>query len=125
MAQLRCAQTSEILAEGTPLEIATAAEAFDSADVIFDDVPAGFDPAAVRKFRAGEIDGLQRALAALPARATRDVDADTLKASRDGLKATIAERQDRVDVGKKIVPAARRAMTAARKRRDERAAGES
>lgn len=125
MAQLRCAQTSEIIAEGTPLEIATAAESFDPADVVFDDVGVGFDPAAVRKMRAGEIDGLQRSLDELPARATRDLDADTLKAARDRLKATIAERRDRIDAGKKKVAAARRAMNDARQRRDERAAAES
>jgi hypothetical protein len=125
MPQLRCAQTSEIIAEGTPLEIATAAEALDPADVLFDDVPPGFDPAAVRKFHAGVIDGLKRSLDELPSRATRDLDADTLKARRDTLKATLGERQDRIDAGKKKVAAARRAMNEARKRRDERAAAES
>lgn len=47
MAQLRDAQTSQYLAEGTPIEVALIAEAIGFSEVIFDDVGEGFDAGAV------------------------------------------------------------------------------
>lgn len=47
MAQLRDAQTSEILAEGSPLEVALIAQTLGRREVLFDDVGQGFDPDAV------------------------------------------------------------------------------
>lgn len=119
MPQLRCAQTSEILAEGTPLEIATAAEQFAKGDVIFDDVGGGFDPAAVRQMRADEIAGLQAVLAELPARPS-GADADATKAYKANLQQTIDERNARIAAGTKLVPKARDRMAKARERVDKR-----
>lgn len=119
MAQLRCAQTSELLAQGTPLEIATAAEAFPAGEVLFDDVGKGFDPAALRKARADEITGLERALADLPASPKADERA-RIDAMRDSLRATLAERKDRIAAGKALVAPAQERLTEARRRRDER-----
>jgi hypothetical protein len=47
MAQLRDKITSELLAEGTPLEVALVAELIGFDEIIFDDVGQAFDPAAV------------------------------------------------------------------------------
>lgn len=46
MAQLRDAQTSALLYEGTPAQVAAAAQNAPN-DVIFDDVGEAFDPALV------------------------------------------------------------------------------
>jgi hypothetical protein len=110
--QLRCAQTSELIAEGTPLEIATAAADMDPADVLFDDAGAVgkdgrslFDPSAVRQMRADEIASLQAALSAAP-------DGPGQDALRDVLK----ERRDRIKAGKAKVAGAKQAMADARER---------
>lgn len=114
MAQLRCAQTSELLFEGTPLEVATAAAEFAADDVMPDDVGPKFNAEAVREYRAAELAGLEAALAELPAKAPAD--------ARASLEATIAERRARIDAGKAAVPAARAALQAARARVAERQA---
>lgn len=126
--QLRCAQTSELIAEGTPLEIATAAQDLDPADVLFDDaggVDRGgrslFDPVAVRQIRADEIGALQAALDALPARPAVGEDAAVLKERRDGLRDTLKERRDRIAAGKAKVAGAKQAMADARERVARRA----
>lgn len=108
--QLRCAQTSELIAEGTPLEIATVAQDFADGDVLFDGVGGTFDPAAVRKFRNDEIAGLQAALA----RGDAGEDAEALRA-------TLKERRDRIAAGKAKVASARQAMQDARERVNKRA----
>lgn len=74
MAQLRDARTSEIIAEGTPIELVTIADELglnagivdtgDTAgtlDAIYDDVGLGFDPDTVRQARDENLDGLQTA----------------------------------------------------------------
>jgi hypothetical protein len=125
MAQLRCAQTSELLAEGTPLEIATAADQFTKGDIVFDGVGQAFDPAAVRKTRADEITGLQATLDALPARPPAGEDADAFKARKDSLTAMIAERKDRIAAGQALVPQARDRKQAALARVEQRRAREA
>lgn len=112
MAQLRDAMTSEWIAEGTPLEIAIVAEAFDAADVLFDDVGATdakgrsrFDPAAVRAMRAAELAGLEAALATA-----------TSPDERETLQSAIGERKARVAAGRAMVAAARARQQAARDR---------
>lgn len=47
MAQLRDKQTSECIAEGTPLEIVLLADKIGRDEFIFDDVGEGFDPEEV------------------------------------------------------------------------------
>lgn len=47
MAQLRDAQTSALILEGTPLELALAADELGRDEVLFDDVGPAFDPDAV------------------------------------------------------------------------------
>lgn len=129
MAQLRDAQTSEIIAEGTPLEIATVAEAFAAGDVIFDGVGAVdrngkslFDPAAVRQARADEIAGLETVLAQMPTKAPNGVDPAEHKDRRDNLAANIAERKDRIAAGKAMQTGAKTAQIAARDRVTKRQA---
>lgn len=132
MAQLRCAQTSEVLFEGSPLEVATAAAAFDPGDVLFDGVGGAdgkgktrFDAAAVRDYRSAELAGLEAALADVPARAPNGATAeerDALKRQRDALAGTIAERKDRIAAGEAAVAPARAAMDAARRRVEDRKA---
>lgn len=122
MAQLRCAQTSELLAEGTPLEIATAADGFPKGDVLFDGVGEKFNPAEVRKVRGDEIAGLEAVLAEMPSRTPAGEDADTFKARKDGLTSTIAERRDRIAAGEKMVAPAKKARDEAIARVEERKA---
>lgn len=74
MAQLRDAQTSALIAEGTPTELVTLAEEMGlkagvvgpgetagGLDAIYDDVGAGFDPDAVVAARDENITGLKKA----------------------------------------------------------------
>lgn len=114
--QLRCAQTSELLAEGTPLEIATLADVFPRDEVVFDGVSPEFDPAAVRKGREDEIAGLQASLAEMPARTPAGEDPEAFKQRRENLKATIAERKDRIAAGKALAASARERLGEARDR---------
>lgn len=123
MAQLRDAQTSEVIAEGTLLEIAIAAEGLDPADVLFDDVGAvdakgksRFDPAAVREYRAAELAGFEAALADMPASAPVGVDAADYAARRAALRDAIRERKARVAAGRAMTADARSRMQAARDR---------
>lgn len=133
MAQLRCAQTSELLAEGTPLEIAHLAAEIGEDEVIFDDVGyddhkrrSTFDAAAVRKRYADEIAGLERSLAEeLPARAPAGADKDDHKRRREGVQAAIAERKERVDAGRKMAAKARKLMGEARERVEQRRRAEA
>jgi hypothetical protein len=132
MPQLRCAQTSELLAEGTPLEIATVAEAFAAGEVLFDDVGgvdrngvSTFDPAAVRKARADELAVLESTLAAMPTKAPKDEDPDAYKQRRAATQATIAERRDRIAAGKAMQLGARNAMQTARDRVEKRKADDA
>jgi hypothetical protein len=118
--QLRDAQTSELIADGTPLEIATAAADMDAADILFDDCGGVdrdgrslFDPAAVRKQRADEIAGLQAVLD----------DPGTPQEQRDTLRGVIKERRDRIAAGKAKVPGAKQAMSDARARVEKRRGG--
>lgn len=127
--QLRCSQTSELLAEGTPLEIATAAADMDPSDILFDgaggvdrDGRSTFDHAAVRQQRADELTGLQAALDAMPARAPAGEDPEAYRARRDGLRDTITERRARIAAGKAKVADAKQAMNDARARVEKRRA---
>lgn len=54
MAQLRDAQTSQLICDGSPADIARVAAGFDGRDVLFDDV-GRFDPVAVRRLQDDEI----------------------------------------------------------------------
>lgn len=122
--QLRDAETSELIAEGTPLEIATLAAELDPADVLFDDAGgvdrkgrSTFDPAAVRAMRADEIAGLEAILAELPATPPADVvDKQAYRDRRASIRDTIAERRARIAAGKDKAIAARQAMRDARAR---------
>lgn len=108
MAQLRDARTSELLATGTPLEVATCAA--DMTEVIFDDVGVAFDPAAVRARYDAELTGLQAALASLPLKAVPPVTTAGLAQQKTGMQATIQERNDRLAAGKAMVTAAKKAQ---------------
>lgn len=111
MAQLRCAQTSEFLAEGTPLQMAELGERFDGRDVTFDDVGEDFSPAAVLKARDDERTGLEAALTDLPA-------GDEQRAR---IEALIAERDAEREAARALEHDARARMDAARDRVERRA----
>lgn len=61
MAQLRDAQTSELIAEGAPLEMVLLADKLGRAEVMFDDVGEAFDPDAVLDAARRNEQGLKRA----------------------------------------------------------------
>lgn len=67
MAQLRDARTSELIAEGTPTELALLADRLGRDEVLFDDVGHTFDPDAVLEAHRENIAGLEAAAAAAPA----------------------------------------------------------
>lgn len=105
MAQLRDAKTSELLAEGSPLEVALAAKQLGKSevvgideepkaptDVIFDDVGLGFDPAAVIANHEENLEGL--------AAASKDPKLD--KDVRASVKQSLAERKSEADVSKLV-----------------------
>lgn len=95
MAHLRDAKTSELIAEGTPLELVHLADELGKraivvgpgedlpadAELIYDDVGAGFDPDAVRNAHAENLEG-----AAMIAKASSVDDA-----GRDAARATVKE----------------------------------
>jgi hypothetical protein len=117
--QLRDAQTSELIAEGTPLEIATLAESMAAEDVLFDDAgPVDkdgrslFDSAAVRRQAEDDLAGHQATFDALPAKASDE--------DREALRTVIKERKDRIAAGKAKVAGARQAMQDARARVERR-----
>lgn len=114
MAQLRDAQTSELIMEGTPLEVAVCAQGFDDADILFDGVGGQFDAKAHIKARNDDLKGMRAALAD-PATTDQEL--------RDRLQAAIDERQARIDRGRNAVAEARRAAQAARDRSAKRARG--
>ncbi len=57
MSQLRDMQTSELIAEGTPLEIVLVAQRLGPGEVLYDDVGLAFDPAAVLAIYQQSVDG--------------------------------------------------------------------
>lgn len=70
MAQLRDSQTSALLYEGTPAQVAAIAAAGDADDFLFDDVGLDFDPASALEQTETNIDYL------------REVDADQADADQ-------------------------------------------
>lgn len=118
MAQLRDAQTSALIAEGTALELALVAdelgidaavvgpgEALDeNLDAIYDDVGAGFDPAAVLEAYAENLEGLGAAGKA------SGVD----KATKDDIRKSLADyRATEENARAKLAPAAAKAQAKA------------
>jgi hypothetical protein len=59
MAQLRDAQTSELILEGTPYEVAAAAAELGLGEVLFDGVGAGFEPSAPVESHEQELEALE------------------------------------------------------------------
>lgn len=108
MAQIRDAQTSQILAEGTPLEVALAARALGTKEILFDGVGESFDPDAVITAHEESMAGLE-GLAA-------EAEGDEAKNLRKALK----QRQQEGDVGG-FVDEAAAALEAARAALDEAA----
>jgi hypothetical protein len=111
MAQLRDQRTSELLATGTPLEIATCAA--DMTEVIFDDVGPAFDAAVLRARYDAELTGLQNALSSLPVKAVPPVTTGGLAQQKSAMQVTIQDRLDRIAAGKAMVAAATKAQAAA------------
>lgn len=109
--QLRDAQTSELIAEGSPEEIALIAAGLDPGDILFDDVGSVdrdgrslFDPATVAQASEAELAGLERAIA------------DPVGNNKAELRAIIKHRREQADAARAARPAARAAMKAARDR---------
>lgn len=106
MAQLRDAQTSELIAEGTPLELVTIAEELglntgvvgtgetaDGFEALYDGVGLGFDPATVSQARDENLDGLEAGSDALAAAQTEFDDAKArapqVQAALDAARASV------------------------------------
>lgn len=93
MAQLRDAQTSELIAEGTPIEIVTIAEQIGAQEVLYDGV-GGFDPDAVREAHEQHIAGLEAAAAEAPKAEDRKRLAAAAKRERDTVTKAAARAGD-------------------------------
>lgn len=106
MAQLRDAQTSELIAEGTPLEVAIVARRIGFDEVLFDDVGENFDPAATLDAYDRELAGLEQAVAAAKGEARAE-----LEEHRE-------ERAGVADAALELEPDAAAALEAARARLD-------
>lgn len=106
MAQLRDRHTSELILEGTPLEVALVAEQLGPAEVLFDDVGAAFDPAAVRQAHHANLEALQAAAAAERDRTARAA----LETQRSE---AVEEERQAVD---ELAPEAQQKMDEARER---------
>lgn len=108
MAQLRDARTSELLASGTPLEIATCAA--EMTEIIFDDVGTAFEAAGLRARYDAELTGLQGALSSLPTKAVPPLTTAGVAQQKSAMQATIQDRLDRIAAGKAMVVAAKKAQ---------------
>lgn len=104
MAQLRDAQTSEIMFEGTALECVLLADEIGRDEVLFDDVGIGFDPDAVKKAHVDAIKGLEGVV--------KNDKGDHVESARESLKTRKAEGS----ITKKKIDAATKAMKEARAR---------
>lgn len=103
MAQLRDAQTSQFLCDGSPLEVVVVADEIGRKEVLFDDVGENFDPKAVMKSYDDQLAGLD-------AVAKDDKDKDTRARARDAAK----ELRATVEGAKKAAAKASNAMKKAR-----------
>jgi hypothetical protein len=106
MAQLRDAHTSELIAEGTPLEVALIAAGLDDDGLLFDDVGHGFDPRTTIDAHNVRVEGLSYAVRQAP---EDDDQADTARAAH---RAAVEEGQ----VSDDAIAKARNALSKARKR---------
>ena len=101
MAQLRDAQTSEILAEGSPTEVVLIADQLGRAEVLFDDVGQGFDPDAVLAAHNEQLAAMNAVAAnvdeeeSVRTRAAQAVAAE--QALEAAAEAAAPEAQDRLD----------------------------
>ena len=92
MAQLRDAQTSELIAEGPPLELVLLAGELGRDEVLFDDVGEAFDPDEVLAAARENEEGLKRAAAA-----ARGEERESLAEAHASARADLAIAGDRVD----------------------------
>jgi hypothetical protein len=95
MAQLRDAQTSELIAEGDALDLVVIADELGFDEVLFDDVGEHFDPAAALEERRGRAPALDEVAAS----ASVDDDgraraADAAKRERDFLAELVGGRTE-------------------------------
>lgn len=107
MAQLRDAQTSELIAEGTPLEVALIAGELGRKDVLFDGVGEAFDADAVIAAHRENVEGLERG-------AREATGGDEKKQMRAAHRQAAGE----FDVDRDVVANARRELEAARELAD-------
>lgn len=106
MAQLRDKLTSEVVFEGTPLEVSTLANEIGVGEVLFDDTGHDFDPAACAKSYDDQLKGLDS-----NSNDTK-LDAATKKASVDAaveLRTTIANAKKQKAKVTKAIQTAREA----------------
>lgn len=88
MAQLRDTKTSEILYEGTPLEVALIADEIGRDEVLFDDVGESFDPDVVTRAFTGSISALESAVD------DKKIPKDQRDSARDSLKREKARSEE-------------------------------
>lgn len=118
MAQLRDSQTSALIAEGTPNELVTIAEAMglkagvvpagetaEGLDAIYDDVGLSFDPDAAQKSRDERIDGLKKA--STKTATPDDTQRESIKASHAAAVAEVEEAKGKTEAVQSRIDAAR------------------
>jgi hypothetical protein len=112
MAQLRDAVTSELIAEGTPLEVVVIARQFNPDDVVFDGVEGEhtlgtFDPDAVVQAHDDRIGGLSAA-----------IEGERDPTTKRNLKAALRKAQTAVADAESMAGDARERLETARDRAD-------
>jgi hypothetical protein len=106
MAQLRDVKTSEVLHEGTPLEVVLIADEIGRDEILFDDVGEGFSPDAVSATQTETIAALE---------ATSN-DKSIPKDQRDFAKESLKRERARSDDAKKKVDAVQKTLKKVRGR---------
>lgn len=99
MAQLRDAQTSEIIAEGTPAALVFLADKLGRDDVLFDGVGLTFDPDALLAAHEAEAAGLEEVAQSADA---SEVDEETWKAARKRAKELRAQSKPKAEVVREV-----------------------
>jgi hypothetical protein len=92
MAQLRDARTSDILYEGTPLEVALMAEKLGRDEVLFDDVGGGFDHQATIAAHQDNVEGHARVTRSR----AKDITDDDKQRAKEALD-TLKGHEERVE----------------------------
>lgn len=101
MAQLRDAETSELLVEGTAEDLVLIADELGTKEVLFDDVGLHFDPGAVRAVREERL-AADRGL-------SKAKDAKAAAAAKERLRASAETDRERAELAREAEAALTRA----------------